>query len=143
MSRFADPSATDVLELPGGCQCPGSPHDADEWTYRTELGDSEQKRAALAGFELGSEKVDWIAAQDALIVVAGVRWNLVDEDGEPVPFTLNAVRLLDMATRDAMAEAVDKAVSATQKPLPNASAARLPSSSQASGGRTPKARKAH
>lgn len=143
MSRFADPSATAVLVLPGGCQCPGSPHDADEWVYRTELGDSEQKRAAMAGFTLGSDAVDWIAAQDALIVVAGVRWNLLDDDGDPVPFTLNAVRLLDMATRDAMAEAVDDAVSATQKPLPNASAARSPSSSRASGGRTRTARKAH
>lgn len=143
MSRFADPSATDVLVLPGGCQCPGSPHDADEWTYRTELGDSEQKRAALAGFDLATSKVDWIAAQDALIGVAGVSWNLVDEDGEPVPFTLNAIRLLDMATRDAMAEAVDAAVTASQQPLPNASAARSPSSSRASGGRTRTAKKAH
>lgn len=142
MSRFADPTATDVLVLPGGCQCPGSPHDADEWVYRTQLGDSEQKRAALAGFELGSDKVDWIAAQDALIIVAGVRWNLLDDGGEPVPFTLNNVRLLDMATRDAMAEAVDEAVTASQKPLPNASAARSRSSSRASGGSTQRARKA-
>lgn len=143
MSRFADPSATAVLVLPGGCQCPGSPHEADEWTYRTELGDSEQKRAAIAGFDLDTAKVDWIAAQDKLIEVASVRWNLVDDDGDPVELSVATIRLLDQATRDAMAEAVDAAVTASQKPLPNASAARSPSSSRASGGRTRTARKGH
>lgn len=142
--RFADTTATDVLELPGGCQCPGTPHDADRWVYRLELGDAEEKRAGAFGWATtNGSYFDWEAARDKLIEIASVRWNILDEQGDPVPLRVSAIRLLDEATRDAMAEAVDAAQSRFRAPPPNASAAPSPKPSRRSGGRTRTATKAN
>jgi hypothetical protein len=138
MSRFANPSASDVLELPGGCQCPGKPHDADRWVYRTELGEGEEKRAGAYGWaSTNGSYFDWEAARDKLIEIASIRWNLVDEQNDPVPCRVATVRLLDEDTRDAMAKAVDDAVARFRaESPPNASAVRSPKRSRVNGSRT-------
>ncbi len=137
MSRFADPRRTATLVLPGGCQCPGSPHADDEWTYRTELGDSEIKQAGAraATNEPGDLGINVILMQDLLLEVASVRWNLVDEAGA-VPLDAKHLRLLDAGTRDAMLTALDEATSRTLSPPPNRSAARSRNGSRASGSQT-------
>lgn len=134
--RFADPRRTATLALPGGCQCPGSPHEADEWVYRTELGDSEIKQAGAraATNEPGDLGINVILMQDLLLEVATVRWNLVDEAGA-VPVTRTALGLLDAATRDAMLVALDEATARTVAPVPNASGARSRNGSRASASR--------
>ena len=133
MSRFADPRRTDTLALPGGCQCPGTPHERDEWVYRTELGGSEYARA-VASAKRGDE-IDETAFQEVLLEVASVSWNLTGDDG-PVPLTLDAIRLLDVTTRAAIIEALDNALSTTVAPSPNVSAAPSRNGSRASGSRT-------
>jgi hypothetical protein len=133
MSRFADPRRTATLALPGGCQCPGSPHEADEWTYRTELGGSEYARAVAQARR--GEDIDEAVFQDALVEAASVSWNLVDDAG-PVPLTLASIKLLDVETRTTIISTLDDALSMTVAPPPNASAARSRNGSRASGYRT-------
>lgn len=120
MGRFADPSRTATLALPGGCQCPGSPHAADEWEYRLELGDSEIKSAgirALIGRDAAGEAlIDLALMQDLLLEAASVSWNLVDERGAIVPIRTQTLRLLDQSTRDAMLTALDDATKAKADP---------------------------
>ncbi len=134
MSRFADPRRTATLALPGGCQCPGSPHEDDEWTYRTELGNSEILQAGARAM-LPEGGVNVIAMQDVLLEVASVRWNLVDDAGA-VPADAAHFRLLDETTRNAMLAALDEATAKTVAPVPNASGARSPNGSRASASRT-------
>lgn len=141
MSRFADPAATESLPLPGGCQCPGSPHAEDVWVYRTELGEGEEQRAGAYGWaSTNGSYFDWEAARDKLIEIASVRWNVIGSDGAEMPLRVATIRLLDEPTRDAMARAVDTAQSKYRAPLPNASAARSPKR-RAAGSRTPRATK--
>lgn len=121
--RFADPGATDTLNLPGGCLCPGTPHATDTWTYRLELGDGEEQRAGAYGWaSTNGAYFDWEAARDKLIEIASVRWNLIDDEG-PVPLRVDRIRLLNDATRNEMASAVDKAQTDYRAKLPNGSAA--------------------
>lgn len=119
MGRFADPTRTATLVLPGGCQCPGTPHARDEWEYRLELGESELRSAgvrALIGRDAAGEAlIDLPLMQDLLIETASVAWNLVGDDGALVPIRPQTLRLLDETTRDAMLEALDE----TQKARPD------------------------
>ena len=134
MSRFANPAATDTLDLPGGCQCPGTPHDVDRWTYRTELGDGEEQRAGAYGWTVGGGVYfDWEAARDKLIEIASIRWNVLNDAG-PVPLNVGSIKLLDEPTRQAMAKAIDDAQTAyRQAKLPNPSAAPSVTGSPVSG----------
>lgn len=120
MGRFADPTRTATLELPGGCQCPGTPHRTDEWEYRVELGDSEVRSAgirALMGRDAAGEPlIDLALMQDLLLETASVGWNLVDERGVLVPIRSQTLRLLDEPTREAMLTALDDATKARSDP---------------------------
>ncbi|MFZ9979545.1 MAG: hypothetical protein ACO3HN_06335 [Opitutales bacterium] len=57
MSRFIDRTATVRYVLPGGCQCPGTPHTEDWIDFRSEIGiadivaASQTNGDALAGLE--------------------------------------------------------------------------------------------
>lgn len=134
MSRFANPVATDSLTLPGGCQCPGTPHESDVWVYRTELGDGEEQRAGAYGWTVGNGTYfDWEAARDKLIEIASVRWNVVNDAG-PVALSVANIKLLDEPTRQAMAKAVDDAQNAYRNSrLPNPPAAPSVTGSLGSG----------
>jgi hypothetical protein len=83
MSRFANPAATDLLTLPGGCQCPGEPHGSDWIRMRTELGAHDYLRVRTEGSIV------------ALLILA-VEWNLLDHDGSTAPINLGTCgRLFD------------------------------------------------
>ena len=147
MSRFADPTATAVLDL-GECRCPGTPHDRDEYVYRTQLGDAEEGRTGAYGWATtGNRFFDWAAARAYLIAeVAGVSWNFMDTGPDalvPVPMRVETAALLDEQTLNAMAQAVDAAQSGYRATLPNASAGPSRDTSRATGSptrRTPKKR---
>ena len=134
MSRFADPKATDRLSL-GPCQCPGTPHDEDWIELRTEVGAADLKRLAEGD------------SLDTLSTLA-VSWNLLEDDGTKAPLDREHIDRLFADTFGL----VDDWAWGPGKPgerdgtkahlrletLPNARAARSPSSSQASGSRRPR-----
>jgi hypothetical protein len=170
LPRFADPKALDRIVLPGGCRCPGSPHDEDWARFRTQLGDGEKASIGTAGWgrSLGAY-FDWNAAKTALVAYATIDWNLVglpDAKGRQatLPITFDAVNLLDGGARDAIAKAINDADRAWQglpldddedgeegdreegdgpepeEPVPNESGGRSPSSSRATASATPTTR---
>lgn len=143
MSRFADPSATTVVDL-GPCQCPGTPHDKDEVTVRTELGASALARVGRAEIN-AAVTGDHFASYRQLVLEAATDWNLlvlsapVSDDDErivvPAPINMHWVEQLDEPTLRAIAEAIDEHTSGG--PNPNASGARLRGSRRARRSSTP------
>lgn len=133
-SRFANPNRTDVLSL-GECRCPGTPHDQDEYVHRVELGAGEEERAGDAGWSSGGY-VEFVqsAAYNRLIEIGGVRWNLLDDEGEPVPLTAANAARLDEDTRKLILERLDQVT--TRKPLPKVSAAPSARSTRGNGSRS-------
>lgn len=137
MSRFADPTATDLVDL-GSCQCPGTPHERDEAVIRTSLGHSEESQAGVAGWAAtNGAYFDWEKARDKLLEIATIRWTLLDESGAPVPVSATWIGRLDEATRNVLAGAIDEKTSKAT-PLPNASGAHSGNGSRASASRTRK-----
>lgn len=126
MSRFANPAATERFILPGGCQCPGSPHDEDWMSVRTELGTAD-----IVALER-AESVDRL-----LLLVT--EWNLLDEDGTAAVVDAEHVGLLFAESFDALGEWVGEHVRA--RTLPNASGAPSVSGSRASASSTRRSRK--
>ena len=159
VSRFANPSRTDVLIL-GPCQCPnrrvvdspvrgpdrrvhdrGVPHEQDEVVHRLELGAGEEERAGTYGWSVtGWQYYDSAAARAKLIEIGVVRWNLLGPDGEAMPVTARSAALLDDATLKAISERLDE-VTARGDPLPNESGAPSEDSSPGSASRTRTTRK--
>lgn len=141
MSRFADPIATDVAPL-GACQCPGTPHEQDEATIRTQLGASALARIGRAEIDAAVQG-DHFASYRRLVLEATVSWNLLwpdptaDEAQErkPVPVPINeaTVELLDEPTLRSLAEYIDARVSGAD---PNGSGARSPALRRARTSRT-------
>lgn len=140
MSRFADPAATRELDL-GPCQCPGTPHDRDNVTYRYEFGDGELESIGSAGVDPDGGPYDYGKANDRMLALAVVSWNLVTgqtlPDGRPVPVAINSrtMSLLDHETRDAISIAVDRAKREAEIPKPPTAPSQ--DSSQESGSPTP------
>ena len=108
VSRFADENAVRTVTLPGGCRCPGTPHEADTATIRTELGSGEINRARAHGWQSARMAYyDWESANDFFIELATIEWTIersgVDAKGrprnEPVPVTRRMASLLDEETR--------------------------------------------
>lgn len=117
--RFADATATATLILPGGCQCPGTPHEHDEWVYRTEPTGSDLSRARVEATARDG-RVDLVLAQDVLMAALSVSWNLVGKEGEAVPLTRLAISTLDVETRNAMVLAVDPTAAGATRRRPAA-----------------------
>lgn len=131
MGRFTDLARTATLVLPGGCQCPGTPHEADEWTYRVEASGTELRRARLGATD-SAGRVDVALGEDILLAELSLSWNLLDDEGAGVPLTRGAIGRLDVETHNAMIEAIESATTAAV-PLPNRSAVRSASGSRANG----------
>jgi hypothetical protein len=75
MSRFAAVEKTDKWFLPGGCQCPGQPHENGDWIeMRVELGADD----ILTLSELNNIGAVMFLARE---------WNLLDDDGQPAELT--------------------------------------------------------
>lgn len=100
--RFANPNRTVDFTFPGGCRCPGAPHDADVAKVRVLIGASAKARIGRAELE-GAVRLDPLAAYRQ-VVLEGVReWNLLwpnpaveetaegenDKEAEPVLVPIN------------------------------------------------------
>lgn len=150
---FANPNATATLRLPGPCRCPGQPHEYDEATYRTELGDGELAALEPAGWFYSPVSGMYSAAAflSALMAFATASWTI---SGEPdpetgerpmVPIEYASLALLDRDARDALSEAINGAYAARHpKPvgsrLPNAPGAPSPRRSRGSASQTRRTR---
>ncbi len=142
---FADPDTTDEVDL-GSCRCPGSPHDHDSATFRTQWGDGERKSIFYAGAgmrlradgTIGSDGTyDPEATNNELLARGIVAWTLRDGNGEPAPITRRMVALLPEEARLKLLTALQEADALFRSgPLPNASGARSRGSSRASASRT-------
>lgn len=123
MSRFANPNARDRLVL-GACQCPGTPHDEDWMSLRTELGAEDALRIAQGN------------SIDALEVLV-VDWNLLDDDGKVAPVDRDHMARLFSDAFEVLDGWIEAHVRLTA--LPNGSAARSRTTSRASGSRRTRA----
>lgn len=151
--RYANPDAVETIALPGPCRCPGSPHEHDEATYRTEIGAGELAALEPAGFWYSpGPGYSHPAFVSALVAYAVKAWTLVtgelDAKGEPisVPIEYASIALLDRPARDALVDAINGAYKARnlipdEARLPNAPGARSRSSSRASASPNRRARR--
>ena len=87
MSRMR---ATDPVRVPlGACECPGTPHEEDEAWLRPRL----KPEAAIAVLSiLGDDEMDDVATRGSAIGMAFLRggllrWNILDDDSEPIPLS--------------------------------------------------------
>jgi hypothetical protein len=144
MTRFADPLATATVVL-GPCQCPGTPHEQDEATIRTQLGASALSRIGRAEID-GAVRGDHFAAYRRLVLEATQSWNLLwpnpaieneDDERKPVPVPINeaTVELLDNDTLRTLAETIDGYTNSG--PDPNDSGGRSPGSRRPRRSSTP------
>ena len=144
IGRFADLDASDEVDL-GPCQCPGTPHERDSATYRTQWGDAERKSIFYAGAQIrvgaNGELVtggtyDPELANNELLLRGLVSWTLTGRKGAAVPITRSTVTALDEKTRLTLLTALQKADALFRSgALPNASGARSRGSSRASASR--------
>lgn len=121
MSRFANPAATGRFVLPGGCQCPGSPHEEDFIDLRTQLGTADI--IALDGVDSVEQ-----------IVYLATGWNLLDDDGTDAALDPDHVGRLFAGSVADLRDWITNNVSAL--PLPNGSGAPSANGSRASASRT-------
>lgn len=138
---FAEPDVTDEVDL-GPCRCPGTPHDHDSATYRTQWGDAERKsifytgaaiRLQADGTVVTDGTFDPEATNTELMARGVVSWTLLDDKGKPVPITRRMLTLLSEKPRLALLTALQEADELFKgEPLPKASGARSPGSSPAS-----------
>lgn len=142
MSRFADPSATRVVDV-GPCQCPGTPHDVDQVTIRWQLGASALARIGRAELE-GAVRLDPMAAYRQTVLETVVEWNFLWLDPQvsgdvrqatPVPVTTTSVAELDVETLKFIAETADRLIQ-DGGALPNGSGAPSRASSRGSASPT-------
>lgn len=86
MSRFIDRTATVRYVLPGGCQCPGTPHTEDWIDFRSEIGIADVIAAGQANGDAlaGLERVisDWNLLLPSGDVAAVSRETIGDLFGE-------------------------------------------------------------
>lgn len=145
IGRFADPTATATIDFPGGCRCPGTPHELDQAVIRIDLGDGEAKAVMVAGLNAtGMEYLDWEAANDYAIARFTVSWNLLmefkNDKGKteivPVPISTRMASLMDEPSRQALLTAFNDWRERQGVALPKASGGRSRGSSQAKGSRT-------
>lgn len=113
MTRFGGDNVT--VGLPGGCQCPGTPHEQDEVHLLPRLtfdggaaGNAVLQRWA-AGLVSDDPKAREAFERDLSVVylthqVAG--WNLVDDSGKPIPYSPDML-LSDYGTARAVADRAD------------------------------------
>jgi hypothetical protein len=159
--RFADPTATDQLEVPG-CHCPLGIHSSESITYRTELGGGEWESIRAAGLAASDgDYIDFGVSNSVAIAKSVVFWTLATKDActhagkphgkhEPVPVNRRSASLIDEVLRQAILERIQAAAAAfagetvdepeaAEEPVarPNGSGARSRASSRASASPTP------
>lgn len=154
--RFADPSATDTLEVPG-CHCPARIHESETIVYRTQLGAGEWESCNAAGLMAGEgEYIDYGRSNSQAIAISVESWTLATdvpcqhrtkEHGKHEPLAINwrTAALLDDTIRQAILDAIKAAQEAfasggvepdQELALPNGSGAPSRASSRGSASRT-------
>lgn len=126
MSRFVNAEATRTVDL-GPCECPGTPHDSD-WA---------KLRDQLSGSEIGALQrvpVDEIATTEAVAPFI-TEWNLLGPDGEVMPISAEALRMLTAGSLSPISEALS-AVITESVTVPNGSSVPSPASSRGNASRT-------
>lgn len=87
MGRF---DAVPVAVPIGPCECPGAPHEQDEVYLRPRLGYAAGADASVAAAAYVGKAIDANDLAKAIVPIyirgGAVGWNLVDDDGEAVPF---------------------------------------------------------
>ena len=160
--RFADPTATEVLTVPG-CYCPAGIHKSETITYRTELGAGEWESINAAGLMAGDgEWIDYGVSNSASIAKSVVDWTLQTNEPcfhrgkphgkhEPLGISRRNAALLNDTIRQAILERIqaaerafageqpDEADQADEAPAPDPkrSGARSRDSSRVSASPTP------
>jgi len=121
MSRFVDRTATKPVDL-GPCECPGAPHPRDEALVRSDLAYPEVVALGVASTAL--EVADaWLSREepfDGYPVL--VSWNLLGNDGSPMPLSVETFRMLKPATLHPLVAAVNESIEASEA-VPNRSGA--------------------
>lgn len=134
MPAFVDPEATRVVDLPA-CFCPGTPHERDTVTIRSEYGYGDVLE--LARVHTATGRIDPLAERAKLLELGIVAWSFLDAKGEPIPVSLPMILLLQPSIVEPIAEAVDTAYTESTPPLPNPSSGRSQPSSRASSTASP------
>jgi len=146
VSRFGDPLATKTAPI-GACQCPGTPHEQDEATFRYDIGGSALARIGRAELE-GAVRLDPFAAHRQMVLETVESWNLVWNDPAwngngtgrkvvPVPINSGTVAELDETTLITLAKLSDALIQ-NEGSLPNAPGAPSAASSRGSASPTRK-----
>ena len=124
MSRFADPTATELVDF-GECLCPGAPHESDWAKLRGELTPAEIRTCVrLASLDDDSE----VAAG---LVTFVVEWNLLGPNGEPWPPSADSIGALKVPTLSALINGLSIVVDRSSS-VPNPSGAPSQESSRES-----------
>lgn len=125
MGRFVDSTKTRRVVL-GPCECPGTPHAEDFALVRAELSAHEISRFT------GSD------AEDVAEIAAGFipSWNLLANDGRPMPVTAEALLSMMAPTLNLLTDAIAVSIGESVT-LPNGSSDPSPSGSQASESPSP------
>jgi hypothetical protein len=89
------------------CACPGTPHtDGDTVTFRDQLDFSANARAVGLIFS-GEGEPNSTKAWPVYLHEGPIAWNLLDEDGEPVLLTRDALDALEFADQYEIADRAD------------------------------------
>jgi len=79
VGRFAHPNRTQEYTLPGGCTCPGQPHERD-WA-KGLVGISASAKARIGRAEIeGAVRLDPLAAHRQTVLEGITEWNLLWPD---------------------------------------------------------------
>ncbi len=135
MSRLADPSAEREVALPGACQCPGSPHDADRVWVRGDFS-SRDVAALQRATALAVERPDDNATLVPALFPHVRRWNLLDDRGAALELTPDALESLRPADLEAVISGIAEAVRRADQ-VPNPSGAPSAESPLGSASPTP------
>lgn len=118
MSAFVQPDATEDFAL-SECHCPGTPHDHDTVTLRTEFAYADLMALGKVHTDLG--RIDPLAERAKLLEIGIRGWSFVDDEGEPVPVSLPMILLLKPQIVEPIAVHIDELYQASTEPLPNGS----------------------
>ena len=125
------------------CHCPGTPHDADLFWLADEL-PMAAGLAASGAMQESSSEADLLASVIPAMLRNGalVRWNLVDDDGKPLPINARTIseRLTWVKGRQFIEQALPRLIASLNgesAPFVSPTSHRMNGTSS-SGGRTKK-----
>lgn len=126
MPAFIDQEATRVITLPE-CYCPGTPHDADTVTIRSQFGYGDVLE--LASVHTRAGRIDPLAERLKLLELGIKGWSFVNEEG-PVPVDTSMILRLSKEVSEVIVNALDESYAGSTEPVPNPSSGPSRPSSQ-------------